>query len=537
MRTAPLLALGLVTAAALGIAACSTAPQAPATGTTAPAAGTAAPATGTTAPATTPAAAATQAAPAVAQRLTVGTVGVGGDTDAFNDVNPQGYLRRYVQERLTEAWTEGPAKLQLAESYRTVNPTTWEFTLRPDVRFSNGQPMTAADVKASFDWAIDPVRAYPSATANVAVSVDRVEVVDPRTVRIITKAPDPIVLGRVANIGIVPANKLETMATVATDSIGTGPFKYQSHTPRQSVVLVPNTENTRNRPILTELIFRELPDPATRLAALRTGEIDIAESVTLANLGELSTFGARPAAGQLPFIQAVNFDVNVPELSNRDVRMGLNLAVNRQEIIDQLLGGLAEPGNQAAPKFVFGYNPDLPQYQYDQARARQLLTSGGQPNGFTVPGVYALTLNYRDVSQAVAGQLQRVGVRIDWQELELARYLELSRDRRLPAVYLHALLSSLGNDPVNALRIFRSIPVGGRYNNPEFDRLHDLQATELDSARREQLIRQAMTILHNDPPVIFLFSLADVWGVRDGVQGMDPMVTQQPLWDKISITK
>ncbi len=525
--------LSLVVAASLAAAACQ--PAAPATPAT--------PGAGTTPAATTPAAGTPAAAttpvpkPTGPQTLTVGISNVGNVADLLNPTFPMGHWKFPMSQQLTEL-VEGGVGGQLAESFRAVSPTSWEFRLK-ESRFSDGTPLTAEDVKFSIERALVPENNY-AVLRTTLPTLASAEVVDPRTIRLNTTTPDPVLPNRLTVFPIISKTLFEQQGADRYNNfpIASGQYKLDRYQPRQEVVLVANPNYVGPQPNITRITFKEVPEASARLAAISTGEVDIIDLVPATQIPQLTSNRARPVLGIPGGINTGTMDTREPQFRPTQVRQAMNLAVNKQQINETVYAGQgvlpSQPVTQGSPGFVAELQP----IGYDPARARQLLAEGGFPNGFSTPFVFnPAGAGNNDLAQIIAQQLGQVGIRVDLQPADPATFLQRILQGQAGPFYLSQFAQGSVGDPAGWLNLYLSEAAGGpgRYNNPEFDRLYQQQVGELDGTRRNQILQQIMRLLANDPPGLYLPASRSIWGARDIVGNFDgTRRSSVPPWDQMT---
>jgi peptide/nickel transport system substrate-binding protein len=300
----------------------------------------------------------------------------------------------------------------LAERWENVNPTTWRFHLRKNVKFHNGETLDANDVKYSLETYLDP----KNRRATFVKGIVRADVRDPHTVDIVTAEPLASVLFNVVRMYILPREAREKMGApaFAEKPIGTGPYRFVEWKRDQQLVLEVNPTYWRGAVQPRRLVFRIVKDASTRAAELRSGGVDIIAAPPVPQLDLLDSGDTRvvPVKGGRVIIYLMH--VKQPPFDNKKVREAVNLAVNREAIVKSVLGGrgvvLAGPFTAA----WLGYDPAVKPFPYDPARARQLLGEAGYPQGLESTwsissGVF---LKDAEIAEAVAGQLRQVGIRL-----------------------------------------------------------------------------------------------------------------------------
>jgi peptide/nickel transport system substrate-binding protein len=297
----------------------------------------------------------------------------------------------------------------LALAWEAVDPTTWKFTLRKDVKFHDGSPFSAADVK----YTIDRIKGTELGS-KMTLYVDAVTdatVVDDYTVTIKTKDPYPLMETRFSAVPIVGRASVEKagLAEFARNPVGTGPFKFVEWQKDQRVTMERFDTHWRGKAGIKTLVFRPLPEPAVRVSEALTGGIDVAvrpptESVEQLRQGGLLVKG-------VPSVRLVHgiMDMSKKPFDDKRVRQAFNYAVDVDGIIKSLLGGHAYRATQPVDPLTFGYSPDIPAYPFDPAKAKQLLTEAGVGSGLEV--AFETPTTYKQIAEVISQQLAQVGVK------------------------------------------------------------------------------------------------------------------------------
>jgi peptide/nickel transport system substrate-binding protein len=414
----------------------------------------------------------------------------------------------------------------LAESWRVVNETTWQFKLKRSVKFHNGEPFDAAAVKFSVERMLDPKQGAPGRTS--IATIDHVDVVDPYTVNVITKAPFPLLAvrmspGHCGTVGIVPPKYIAQVgdATFAVKPVGTGPYKFVEWVKDERLVLEANKDYHRGAPAIERLIFRPVPELTTRVAALLSGQADLVSDIPPDQTGkikssstahvEISTLG-----GFVIMVKMTNYLMPGPWQDVR-VRKAINYAIDMDTIIKTVLEGYGQVLGVPLEKEAFGFNPSIKWYGYDPERAKTLLREAGHPNGFemTLHAPNRRYMNDIEVMQAMAQMLTKVGIRAKVEVWEQSIYTTKWRKRELLPAYLTAwggagvfdgdlLTSSLNSK--SALAIFK---------NETLDKmLEDAQATN-DPERRKAIYFKAQELIYEEAPIIKAYQQAHIFGVSN----------------------
>lgn len=457
--------------------------------------------------------------------------------DTLLTINPDGSL--------------GPG---LAESWDVVGPTTIELKLRTGITFHGGEePFDAEAVRFSIYRVmdLDPATGEPitddaarlnSQWSRDFASVDEVEIVDATTVKIHLKNPDAAILNALGRTFIVPP---EYVGRVGNDGfaqapIGTGPFVFEERVKDDRTTVTKNPsywDSPRGRPLVDTVVFRPIPDAATRLNELVTGGVDLIADPSPDQLDRIEE-----AEGRVPTMPdarryliwfsidgkgALAEDPNKTEaqatalaaLAKPEVRLALNLAVDRQAIIDTLLQGR---GAKMTGPFVegdLGFDPALPAFPYDPDRASQLLADAGYPDGFEVD-LDICTCDRTDLPEAVAGELAKIGVTVNLKPFEISQFnADWGAGRQNP---MRASRLSFSDVNVYLQLWLRTGGFLSRFSDPEVDNLIDAQAAEYDSAARETILRSIGERVREAAPALFLWSSPNLYGAAKSVPGWQP---------------
>lgn len=406
----------------------------------------------------------------------------------------------------------------LAESWETPDPRTYVFHIRRGVRFHNGQPLTSADLKFTFDSILSGAVKTPKRGSYRLV--ESVAAPDDATLVFHLREPYASFLGNVVRpaIGIVPRG---SGADFAQHPIGTGPFRFVSARTDEEVVLDRNPDYFGAPPKIERVRFRIVPDAMTRALELRKGSADVAiNSMTPDMVGALARDPELEVAQSPGTVLAyIAFDCEDPALARREVRQALAYATDRETLIRHLFRGQARAADNLLPPNSWAYEPDVQLYNYDPARAEQLLDAAGfhrSPDGVRMH----LTLkssteeSVRLLGAALQEEWRRVGVALELRPLELATLLsDISRG----SFQLYTLRWVGANDDSDIFEfVFSSkkIPPDGanrgRYRNPQLDALLEAGRVEMDPIKRKGIFSQVQKIIAEEEPYLNLWFLDNI---------------------------
>jgi peptide/nickel transport system substrate-binding protein len=391
-----------------------------------------------------------------------------------------------------------PLAPSLAESWTvSEDALIYEFVLRKGTKFHNGEDVTAEDVKFSFE------RYRGSARHVLKDRVAAVETPEAQRVRFKLKQPWPDFLTfyvEASGAGwIVPKKYLERVGDEGYKKapVAAGPYRFVSFTPGLELILEAFGQYWRKTPSVKRLVFRAIPDEATRLVALKRGEVDIIYAIR----GELAEELARTKGLTLkPIISKGTFwlyfadqwDPRSPWHDQR-VRRAAGLAIDRETINQALTLGHSKLTGSTIPD-IFEYYWQPPAPSYDPAKARRLLAEAGYPRGFDA-GEYNCDSSYANLAEPVLNNLQAVGIRSKLRPLERAAFLKGYGEKSLKNL-IQGQSGAFGNA---ATRLEAFVAKGGTYvygSYPDIDALFQEQASELDRARREATLHKIQEIIH-----------------------------------------
>jgi len=408
----------------------------------------------------------------------------------------------------------------LAESWNaSPDGLVHEFVLRKGAAFHNGEPVTAEDVKFSFER-------YRGISAKALKDrVASIETPDPRHVRFRLRQPWPDFMTIYATPAtgaawIVPRKYVEKVGEEGFKKapVGAGPYKFVSFTPGVELVLEAFDGYWRKAPSVKRLVFKAVPDAVTRLAMLKRGEADIAYAMT----GELGEEVRRTPGLTLrptPFVAthwlvfADQWDRGSP-WHDRRVRLAASLAVNRQAINEAVTLGYSRITGSIIPaSFEFFWQPPLP--AFDPGKARQLLAEAGYAKGFDAGDLWC-DAGVCVYAEPVLNDLQAVGIKARLRPLERAGFMKAYQEKKLKNI-IFGLSGIFGNA---ATRLEPFVISGGAFaygGYPDVDGLFREQASELDPKKREATLHRIQQLVHDKAMVLPIWQLALLQGVGSRV--------------------
>ena len=427
---------------------------------------------------------------------------------------------------------------EIAESYRQIDDKTWEFTIRSGLKSHSGQPFTAADVKFNLDrLTLDgAMGGQTSPRKSLLGPVSATELVNEKTVRVKLSAPWAILPAMLPFQEMVSEAHVKKNgdAALATNVDCVGPYKLVEWRRGDAIIMARDPGYFGGSPDIPpvgpakpdRVIFKIIPENASRVAALLAGEVDIINELPASALRQVEASDkARVMAvnGTRTFFLALNLAKK--PFDDLRVRKALNHAVDRKLIIDRILAGKATALNGVMSPDAFAFNAALPEYTYDPDLAKKLLAEAGHPNGIDL--TIDTTGAFKQTAEAIAALMARSGIRAKvqvWEGAVLSPMWATADKRADRDVYL----TSWGNGALDPSDIMvPTLRSKGRGNfagfaNATVDSLLDAAETETDQAKRAEMYKQAQTIVNAEAPWVFLWLPQDLYGVSKRLKGWQP---------------
>ena len=431
----------------------------------------------------------------------------------------------YITERLCEYdMTQGKFVPVLATSWTRPDKLTWRFKLRQGVSFHNGEPFNAEAVKFTIDSIKDPAKAWSN--ASWVGDISAVKIVDDYTVDLITENPSRSMLANLGYLFILPPKATTELGDrFGVHPIGTGKFVLEKYYPNERIVMKRNDNYWGQKPKLEKVTAKILPESATRLAALETGEVALIPNLSPDSIARMK---ANPklsvVVGDPARIMHIAFILGRKPFDNHKVREAFNYAVDRQAIVDTVMMGLAKVADaQLYHASSPGFNPNLKAYNYDPQKAKKLLAEAGYPDGITVTfgspnGRY---LRDRMVCEAIVGQMAQAGITVKLEALEWGTFWSRAVTNHEFDMFFLGWISPAS--PYTQLTWwFRTNPKGSKsnYSNPQVDELLIQAQNVMTDEEENQAYSKIQELLWNDLPWISLYFSPKIYGIDASLKGV-----------------
>jgi len=464
----------------------------------------------------------------------------------YHNLSPNNSLLIHVYEPLVYRDANMKLKPALAVSWKALDDLTWEFKLRRNVKFHDGSPFTAEDVVATHKR-VPNVPNSPSSLATFVKPIVETRIVDPYTIIFKTAVPHVLMPSDLAAVDIIPKAVAEKAATEDFNSgkaaIGTGPYKFVEFIPNQRIVLKANYAYWGGEEPWDTVTFKMLSNPAARVAALLSGDVQLIETVPTSDIARLAAdrnFSLVDKVSNRVIYVHLNqwSDKTAPFVTAKDgkpldrnpfrdarVRKALSMAINRDAIVDRIMEKKAIPAAQLLDNAFFGTSRKLKPERYDPEGAKKLLAQAGYPNGFalTIHGPNNRYINDDKVAQAIAQFYSRAGIDAKVETMPSSVYF--TRATRGDFGYMLLGWGTESGEQGSALRSLLAtrdpdkgmgVNNRGRYSNPVFDKQLTEALYTMDDKKREAMIQQAAETVMNDTGLIPIHFEVSTWATAKG---------------------
>jgi peptide/nickel transport system substrate-binding protein len=408
---------------------------------------------------------------------------------------------------------------QLAESWRLVDDTTWQLKLRRGVVFHDGEPFNAEAVRFTFQRVLDPEQKSPN-RANMA-EIARVDVIDDYTVNLVTRQPYAPLINRLLDFPMVPPKYTAEKGNqgLALKPVGTGPYRFVELVKDDRLVVEAFDRHWRGAPKIRKVIYKPIPEPFTRAAALRNNEVDLVTTIPPSLARELERVGG-VRVQRVPSSWIIYLGLNAfrKPLSDVRVRQALNYATDVDAIVKNVLEGSGRRLAGPLTPQMFGYDASVKGYAHDPARARKLLAEAGYADGLeiTLESPAGRYQGDKEIAEALGGQWQKAGFKPKVQVAEWGAYFK----RYLGKQFQDAYLLGLGGPMQDGDELYNLVSSKGRglyYKNERVDALFDLGRGTMDPIKRRQVYRDLARAMVEDATWVFLLQQVDIYASRDRV--------------------
>ncbi|WP_298843642.1 ABC transporter substrate-binding protein [uncultured Roseobacter sp.] len=487
---------------------------------------------------------------ALAEKLTIGLASEPTSLDPhFHNLGPNNAMSVHIFDRLIAQDEKQRLSPGLAVSWKPVDDLTWEFKLREGVKFHDGSDFTADDVVCTMERAPD----VPNSPSGYGTYLKGKEVIkiDDYTVHFKTEAPYPLMGNDISTIPVISelgCNSATEDFNAGTAAVGTGPFKFQSYTPGESIVLVRNDDYWGDVPAWSEVEFRPITSGPSRVASLLAGDVDMISGVPTTDIATLEGNAdiqlSQGVSNRVIYLHMDQFRENSPfvkangggdiknPLMDVRVRKAISMAISRDAIVDRVMEGVALPAGQLLPEGFFGVSDKLDVVAYDPEGAKALLAEAGYPDGFelTIHGPNDRYINDAKIAEAIAQMLTRVGIRTAVETMPRSVYFGRASKGSPEGLPEFSFIlvgwgagSGEASSPLKSLIHTYDKDAGfgssnrGRHSDPETDALIEEALRTVDDEKRQDLLAQATERAIENVAIIPTHFQVNTWAARKGL--------------------
>ncbi|MCP8615890.1 glutathione ABC transporter substrate-binding protein [Salirhabdus salicampi] len=430
-----------------------------------------------------------------------------------------------IYEGLVKQNKEMEVLPNLATGWEQLDDNTWEFYLRDDVVFHDGAEFNAEAVKKNFERILDEETASPR--KKLFEMIEEIVVVDDYTIQFVTEYPFAPLLSNFAHYagGIVSPKAIDEHGSdLGQNPAGTGPFVFENWIPGQEIELVKNENYWGDKPKIDSVVFQVIPEDATRISLVETGESHIADPVPVTEIERVENSPNMNLVRSTGLgIDYIGFNTQKAPFNNKLVRQAINYAVDTDIILEGVFNGVGTKAEGPMGPGVWGYSDKVEGYGYDLEKAKQLLKEAGYEDGFKT-SIWTNDNQARvDVAEVVASQLKGIGIDVEIKVMEWGAYLE-STKKGEHDMFVLGWSNMTGDADYNQYFLFHTDAHGAEgnrtfYDNADVDEYIDLGRKESNVEKRLEYYEKAQLQEVEDAPMIFLRNDEDISAVGKNVDG------------------
>lgn len=415
------------------------------------------------------------------------------DPQMMTDVPSYNPVYNKIYQTLIVVDKDGDLKPLLATEWKNISPTVWEFKLQQNVKFHDGTPFNAAAVKKTFERLIDPVN--KKSNLHILKAVQEIKIIDDHTIQIITTEPFPPLLQHLAHTGtsIISPKAIDESDTKSLDQnpVGTGPYKLEKWTKGEGMTLAFFPDYWGKKPAVEKIVFKVVPEDATRMGMIQSGEAHIADKLPFNDVDRYTKEGKFTVV-RTPGYGTEFVGINLKNEKFQDIRIrkAIDLSIDRKAILSGVYQNVGLPGVSTLGPKVFGYNPNLPAPEYNPAKAKELLKEAGVPDLKVVLWTSTNNKSRLKMAEVVQAQLKDAGITVEIKTLEWGTFLQAHHDGETE-LYIMGWSNSSGDPDASLGPVWSKIGFGNSngsyYTNPEVEELFAQAAKEMDREKRKEM--------------------------------------------------
>lgn len=453
--------------------------------------------------------------------LTIDLVNEPATLDPHQQWNPDSYfVYRNIFDNIVTRDNDGQIVPQIATSWEQTSDTQMTLTLRDDVTFHDGEKLTADDVVFSVQRITDPD--FGSPQLGQFNKIIKAEALDDRTVRLTTDGPYPALLAQLVKLSVVPEHITRDMPSEEFNAapVGSGPYALKGWDRGVQVTLERNDDYWGDRGSFETAVFKAVPDASTRLANLQAGAADLVVTLN-SDLAEQLEASGKGKVLNVTTERVAYFALNsaLPPLDNADLRRAIGHAIDREGLVDGILGGYPQVVDQMLSPAHFGWSDDIEGLAYDPDKARELIQAVGEDA--QTPMVLATAPVYdQRVVQAIQQMLDDVGLKVSIESTDMATWLKDQQAEPEKAPMLTFSRWSCACQDADGIMypLLHSSSNWSRVADPDLDSMLDQARSEMDPDKRADLYAQINRDALSQAAILPLYQTAIIYGAAEGLE-------------------
>lgn len=415
----------------------------------------------------------------------------------------------------------------LAENWEQVSDTVWEFSLRKDITFHDGEPFTSEAVKKTFERLLDPNIGSPR--AGTLSMVQEIKVVDDHTVQfILTESYAPLLSILASHEGLIISPKaIERFGKeLINEPVGTGPFRFEHWKPGQEVVLVRNEEYWGSASELAKVVFKVVPEETTRVSMIETGEAHVTEPLSVTMIETVENSSSSDLYRSESYgTEYLGFNVSKPPFDNLLLRKAVAHAIEVDSIRKGVFNNVGGAANSLLGSKVFGYDKTMQPYSYNLDEAKRLMAEAGYKDGLTIKLTTMDSKERINLAEVVQSQLKGIGITVEIEVLEYGTFVDTTNSGNTE-MYILSWRNATGDADYNQYNLLHSSthgPGGNRffYADSQVDEWIEQARQEMDSDKRVELYSKAQHKQMEDALYIPVRVIENMAAVHKDVEGFD----------------
>lgn len=431
-------------------------------------------------------------------------------------------INKQIYSRLVEIDGDRNIIPGLAESWKKVDDKTYDFKIRDNVKFHNGDKLQLEDIKFSFERMLKSPR-----ISFIVPPIEKIEIVEPNTIRIITKTPFAPLLYHLSHpaLGIVSKKVIESSGE-NPEIIGTGPYKYNSWIIGDQVILDKNEDYFLTPPSFDKLIFKTITEPTNREIALETKEIDIALDISTVDASKIKENNELALYTKPSYsYRYLGFNNKKDVFQNENLRKAIDYAIDKESIVNIILNGYGSMANSVIAPNVFGFTDSVKNVGYNPKKAKELMKNLNNNGEITLELLTMGSSDEKAIAEVIQANLKEIGIDLKINIVESGTFYDLT-EKGFFDMFLGSWGTVTGDADYGLYPMFHSKSIGSPgnrsfYSNKTVDELLDTGKITVTENERLKIYQQAQEQIIKDTPHVMLYNSVIIVGAQKNIEGLN----------------